>query len=105
MTEASLTIGLVRRVMGWRRGDGRWITGPNRRWQPLSSFRPPERVQDAFDLLDHAGADYWIASCHGAFVADVEVDGRKARARGSELPAVLCDALARALGIDMEAAE
>ena len=102
MTEASLTIGLVQRVMGWRPGDGRWITGPSRRWQPLSSFRPTERVQDALQLLEHAQADYTIASRGGAVVAEVIVAGRSARARGTVLPLALCQALAKALGVETE---
>lgn len=105
MTEARLTIELVQRVMGWRAGEGRWITGSDRRWLPLSSFQPTERVQDTLKLLDQAGAGYAVICQLGAFVAEVEIDGRKARARGRELPAVLCDALAHALGIEMETAE
>lgn len=102
MTQARLSIALVERVLGWRVGEGRWITGPDRRWLSLPSFAPTDRIQDALHLLERANADFVIASRRGAVVAEVVIAGQTARARGTGLALVLCTALAKALGVGSE---
>lgn len=51
ITSEELTRLLAERVLGWATSPDRFLTG-NRRWMPRWRFRPFDRLEDSFKLLD-----------------------------------------------------
>jgi hypothetical protein len=99
VSDQQLTRELAVRVMGWKTAPGRFLK-PRRSWTPMSRFKPLDRIEDAIQLLDEAGAKYRLsADGKGTFTADVRVGGRKGKASGSAKARVIAIALAIALGI------
>jgi hypothetical protein len=101
MTSEQLTAILAVRVMGWRVGPDRFQTG-NRGWLARGRFRPTERMQDAFRVLLAAEpSEYTIAGGNGkSSWARVRIDGAFGEASASSMPAAICLAVARAIGIE-----
>ena len=101
MTDQQLTGELALRVMGWKTAPGRFIK-PGRSWTPMSRFKPLVRIEDAFQLLDRAGAAYRLsADGKGKFIAEVQVGIGKGKASGPAKARVISIALALALGIEV----
>ncbi len=68
----------------------------------MSRFKPLVRIEDAFQLLDRAGAAYTLrADGKGKFIADVQVGLRKGKASGTAKARMISIALALALGIEV----
>jgi len=99
MTDHQLTAELAVRGMGWKTTSGRFLK-PGKSWTPMSRFKPLDRIEVAFQLLEHAGAKYRLsADGKGRFTAEVRVGSRKGKASGSAKARVVSMALAVALGI------
>lgn len=68
----------------------------------MSRFKPLVRIEDAFELLEGAGAAYRLSTDEkGKFIAEVQVGIRKGKASGSAKARVISIALALALGIEV----
>jgi hypothetical protein len=101
VSDQQLTGELALRVMGWKTAPGRFIK-PGRSWTPMSQFKPLVRIQDAFQLLEGAGAAYRLSTDgKGKFIAEVQVGLSKGKASGSAKARVISIALALALGIEV----
>jgi hypothetical protein len=89
-------------VLEWRAVSGRYLK-PNRSWSPCWKFQPMNNVDDAFNLLDTARAQYSLSvGADGTFTAEVEVAGRIGKASCSPKARAICLALAQALGLVMD---
>jgi hypothetical protein len=101
MTGEHLTAILAQRVMGWDVGPERFQTG-GRSWRSRWRFQPLTRLEDAFELLDHAKSDYKLANDgSGTFTAEVQVRGRTGKASGQRKARTITLALAQALGLEV----
>jgi len=100
MNDDRLTEKLADRVLGWKTAPGRFIK-PGRSWIPTSRFKPFVRIEDAFELLQGAGAEYRLSATRGQiFTAEVRVGRSKGKAFGAEKARVITMALVRALELD-----
>lgn len=105
MTDQRLADELVSRALGWRPAPDRYVK-PSRSWIPRSKFRPLDDVRDALRVLDAMTQDYSLVAKPGsAFTADVRLAGRTGKAAGEPKARVVCLALARALGLEVESPE
>jgi hypothetical protein len=106
MTDEILTTILAQRVMGWTVGPDRFLLG-DRRWMPRWRFQPTTRVIDAFRLLDRLAApEYWVVELsRGGFRARVRVRDVGGEAINSSKARALTLAIARAIGIEVDACE
>ena len=103
MTDARLTQELAARIFGWRPGPGRYLTG-DRRWISASRFRPLNIAADALMLLDQAADDYTlVGGRRGPFKAHVRIGARAVDVTGTQRARTISVAVARALGINVEA--
>ena len=99
MTGDQLTALLVERVLGWKACPDRFIKS-ERSWTPRSRFRPLDRLEDAFLLLDTARAAYNLsAGSDVVFTARVCVGKRVGKATGEPKARTITLALSQALGI------
>ena len=103
MTAERLTALLAERIMGWRVGPDRFLTG-DRHWLQRWRFQPLERMADASRLLEQATPQEYAmgASENGGFWARVRIAGVTGEARESCQARALTFAIARAIGIDVE---
>jgi hypothetical protein len=97
MTDAWLTRQLAQRVHRWRSAPGRFVKA-NRSWTPDWKFKPLTNIEQAFELLGHAGADYVLTKTKRAFLAEVTVGGKVGRASDMVEARAISIALARAIG-------
>ena len=103
MTDERLTDELACQVMGWKLAPGRYLK-PGRAWLPKWRFSPLSRLDDAFQLLDNVSDRFSLVSDQSrTFTAEVRVNSRKGRASGTARARVITLAVARALGLEMEA--
>ena len=104
MTADQLTAVLAERVMHWRVGPDRFLTG-RRRWIPRWRFNPTEKLVDAFDLLEAADPEEYSMGANrtGAFWVRVRLRGGKGEARNTSKARAIAHAVARAIGINPEA--
>ncbi len=103
MTNACLTDLLAVRVMGWSIGPNRFMTG-NRGWLKRWRFQPAEKLDDALRLL-HEAAPQEYSICgddKGNIRVQVRIAGTSGEARGKCTPLAITQAIARALGIELE---
>ena len=104
MTSEHLTAVLAERVMGWGVGPDRFVM-KNRRWTPRWRFQPTEKLADAMRLLDKAAPEEY--TMHGDREGNVRVHVRigdvTGDACGESKPRAITCAIARALGIEVEA--
>ena len=100
MTSEQLTAILARRVMGWGVGPDRFSMG-DRRWLPRGRFRPTERIQDAFRVLQAAEpSEYTVVGGNGkSSWVSLRIDGASGEASAPSMPTAICLAIARAIGI------
>lgn len=75
MSEERLTAGLACRILGWPAPPDRFIKA-GRKWLQRWGFTPLTKLEDAFDLLDHAPTSYALTTngC-GSFKAEVRGGG------------------------------
>jgi hypothetical protein len=101
MTPEVLSAKLAQRVFGWRVTPGRFIV-EGRSWKPAWRFRPMERLEDAFSLLDATDATEYCISRRGGMVrVRVMVRGSVGAACDSSTPRAISVAVARAVGIEV----
>jgi hypothetical protein len=103
MTAEVLTALLAERVMHWRVGPERFLMG-DRRWLPRWRFKPAERLQDAFRLLEQAAPEEYsmVGAENGSFWVKVRVAGTTGEALEPFKPLAIAYAVARAFGIDVD---
>jgi hypothetical protein len=103
MTSRTLTGLLVKRVMKWGVGPDRFLLG-GRRWMPETRFKPVDRIEDAFQLLEAASPQEYAMGRDrkGTFWVRVRLDGGTGEARSTRNSTAICQALARALRIEIE---
>jgi len=102
MTDELLTAILAERVMGWKVGPNRFLTG-KRSWMSRSQFKPLVDLKDAFQLLDAATNDYSLLSGPDrVFTALVRLGGRVGRGIGEPKARAISLAVASASGIATE---
>ena len=103
MTNEHLTAMLAEKVMDWRVGPERFLSG-NRRWLPRWCFQPAERVEDANRLLERAAPQEY--SMHrtqdGRLRVKVCIAGATGEAVESSQARAITFAIARALGLEPE---
>jgi len=105
LSNDQLTAIMAERILGWRVGPERFIMG-NRQWITRRHFQPFDRVQDAFRLLQKAGGGFsLIKTPDGVFSATVLVGDRAGTASGSAVAATITEAIARALGLEVDTTE
>ena len=103
MTSRTLTGLLVKRVMKWGVGPNRYLLG-DRRWISETRFKPVERIEDAFQLLEAVSPlEYAMGrDRRGNFWVRVRLGEATGEARDTCKSAAICQAVARALQIEIE---
>lgn len=104
MTSENIAALLAKRVMGWGVGPDRFLIG-NRGWMPRWRFQPTEKLADALRLLETAApAEYDMrGDSEGNVRVHVRIGDATGEARGASKPRAITWAIARALGIEVEA--
>jgi hypothetical protein len=103
-----LTKLLAEQAMGWRYGADRFLTGPQggRNWIKHHEFRPLERIEDAFKLLQRVATAYSVnRSPNGIVTATIRIGTANGSASGTCESGAISLAVARALGIKVEGVE
>jgi hypothetical protein len=106
MTAEKLTVLLAQKVLGWRAAPDRFLLN-GRHWVARWRFQPLRNLEDAFRLLDAANPEEYAMGRKGADAFWVRVRLRKGavgEARCKSKPRSICLAVARALGVDVDAA-
>ena len=105
MTAEQLTDTLAEKVMRWTTAPDRFLLG-NRQWIPTWRFQPTKNISDAFQLFEAADVVKYVLRVDSPGVCWVKVwtNVASAEASGPTLPLTICFAIARACGIDVEAA-
>jgi len=102
VTADQLTGILAERIMGWRVRPDRFLMG-KRRWQPRWRFRPMERLEDAFELLEKAAPQSYAMEDDGSgFCVRVRIGDTSGQAHDVSKARAVTLALAQALGIEVE---
>jgi hypothetical protein len=106
MTNDLLAAVLAERVMGWTVGPERFMMG-DRRWLPRWRFQPATRLEDAFRLLERVAPQEYTtgAAENGGFWAKVRVASVTGEACESSQARAMTLAIARAIGLKVDAAE
>jgi hypothetical protein len=105
MTPERLTEILAEHIMGWSVGPDRFTMG-GRRWLPRWRFQPTARQADAFRLLEAAAAEeYTSGSETDGFWAKVCIRGVTGQAHERTQPLAITVAVARAVGLEVDATE
>ena len=86
--------------MGWGVAPDRYMTG-NRSWMPRWRFQPMHKLEDAFDLLEHAKPEFYSmrSADNGTFSVKVQIKCRVGEATRESKPLAITLAVARALGM------
>jgi hypothetical protein len=102
MTSEHLTAILAERVMGWAVAPDRFLVG-SRRWMPRWRFKPTEKLEDAFSLLEQSAPQFYSMSAADgeAFSVRVCISGKVGTAQDQLKPRAITMAVARALGIEV----
>lgn len=95
---------LAERVLKWRVGPDRFLLG-ERQWKPRHYFQPTKRAADAFRLLEASGAEYYTITRleRGICSAEIQINGVAGQAREASEALAISVAIARAVGIELEA--
>lgn len=106
MTAENLTAQLAERVMNWGIGPDRFTMG-HRRWMPRNRFRPTNRIEDAFRLLEHAEPQCYDMSKKedGSIWVTVRIGKATGEACNTSIPLAISIAVARAIGIPIDVCE
>jgi hypothetical protein len=90
--------------MGWEVAPDRFLIG-GRRWLPRWRFKPAEKLEDAFRLLEQAAPRKYTMGRDekGAFWVNVQIGAGTGEARDNSKPRAITHAVARAIGIEVEA--
>lgn len=89
--------------MGWSIGPDRFMMG-NRCWMSRWRFQPTEKLEDALRLLQEAAPQEYSICCDdkGNVRVQVRIAGTLGDARGTCTSLAITQAIARALGIELE---
>lgn len=103
MTDVAVAAELAWTVLGWKLSNGRYLKD-DRQWMPEWRFRPTERLQDAFRLLEGAAPKTYRISrdSQGNVHVRVLIGGAVGEAHGTSMALVITCAVAHALGIEVE---
>lgn len=102
MTSEQLAALLAEHVMGWGVGPDRFVMG-NRSWMPRWRFSPLTNLDQAFALIEKAGATYTLTVRGDEdFHAEVRIGNSIGKATGEPKARTITIALAIALGIELE---
>jgi hypothetical protein len=104
VTTEDLSAILAARVMKWGIAPDRFLLD-GRRWLPRWRFRPTERIEDAFRLLDAIDPAEYVMSAHGGedFCVRVRLrNGGVGEASHKSKAYAITYAVARAIGVDLE---
>jgi hypothetical protein len=106
VTDNQLTVILAERIMRWKVGPDRFLTG-GRCWLPRWRFQPFQRMADASRLLEQAAPQDFAmgATDGGGFWARVRIAGVIGEAREPSQARALTVAVARALRFDIPEVE
>lgn len=106
MTKSGLTAILAQRVMNWRVGPNRYLTG-NRHWMSLWRFQPLDRLPDAIRLLEAAAPQQYTMqeNANGLVSVRVQIGGTTGEARERSKARAIVLAIARALQIPVDSLE
>ena len=101
--EPTIVHQLAQKVFGWSVAPDRYLT-VGRSWIPRWRFRPLDRIEDAFCILDHVAPDeFRITGGKGCpLCVKVRIGERVGEARGASGPATITWAVAKALGLGGE---
>ena len=104
MSSDHLAALLAECVMGWRVGPDRFLMG-NRGWMPRWRFQPTEQLADALRLLEKAAPDEYNmrGDSEGNVRVHIRIGDTTGEACGASKPRAITCAIARALGIEVEA--
>ena len=104
MTSENLAALLAKRVMGWGVGPDRFLMG-NRGWMPRWRFQPAEKLADALRLLEKAAPEEYNmrGDSEGNVRVHLRIGASAGEACGASKPRAITYAIARALGIEVEA--
>jgi hypothetical protein len=104
MTSENIAALLAKRVMGWGVGPDRFLIG-NRGWMPRWRFQPTEKLADALRLLEKAAPEEYNmrGDSEGSVRVHVRIGDATGEACGASKPRAITWAIARALGIEVEA--
>lgn len=105
VTADKLTALLAERVLGWRAAPDRFLLN-GRCWLARWRFQPLRNLEDAFRLLDAAKPTEYSMGRRGAgaFWVRIRLSGSVGEAHCKSKPRAICLAVARALGVDVDAA-
>jgi len=94
---------LARRVMRWGVAPERFLLG-GRAWMPRWHFKPTERLEDAFQLLEAAGPQKYTmgGDGEGPFWVRVRIGRTTGQARDRSKPLAITLAVARALKLQVD---
>jgi hypothetical protein len=94
---------LVQKVFGWSTTPDRYLKG-GRSWIPRWRFRPLDRIEDAFSILDRAAPDeFTISGGKGRqFRVWLRIGHMIGEAAGKSKPATITFAVAKALGPEVQ---
>lgn len=106
MTKNGLTAILAQRVMNWRVGLNRYLTGDGH-WMSLWRFQPLDRLPDAARLLEAAAPERCTirADKTGLVSVRVQIAGQTGEARERTRARAIVLAIARALQIPVDSLE
>lgn len=106
MTKNSLTAILAQRVMNWRVGLNRYLTGDGH-WMSLWRFQPLDRLPDAARLLEAAAPERCTihADKDGLVSVRVQIAGKTGEARERSRARAIALGIARALQIPVDSLE
>lgn len=89
--------------MGWTVAPDRFLTG-DRAWMPHWRFQPTEKLEDAFRLLETAAPQEFTICGDGSgnIHVQIRIAGAQGEAHGTATPLTITNAVARAVGIEVE---
>lgn len=95
---------LAEQIMGWRVAPDRFLLG-ERQWKPRHYFQPTKRTADAFRLLEASSAERYTISRrdHDSCSAQIQIKGVVGEANEASEALAISIAIARAIGIKLEA--
>jgi hypothetical protein len=98
-----LTALLAQRVMRWGITPERFLLG-GRAWMPRWHFKPTERLEDAFQLLEEAAPQRYTMGRNGQglFWVRVRIGRTTGQARDRSKPRAITLAVARALKLQVD---
>jgi len=99
-SQNSLAAKLAELLLGWKAAQGRFLK-PGGGWCPQWRFQPFVRIADAYLLLERAERFNIYGRAGNGYSVTVQIRGRKASEKGSQLAKVITTAVARAFAVEI----